>query len=294
MKYTSLILFSIVLISCEDFFETTLELEEPIFEEQLVVNSILTNLTTIESRALISKTVGLNETEESSLISDAEVKIIYPDQSEYFLFNFPDADRYLGYNYEGQLPELIVGEQYEIVVTAANKMVRSKATMPTKARLKSAVYKENGGLDEDGDEVSAIDILIDDHPDEVNYYKIGAIKTTNGFSTEIYLDSNNAFAVESASYPDLLLKDEQFNGEEFKLRLQFRNYDFSGGSTQPSEYKVIINSISKVQYDHDRKLFGYLENSDNPFASPGQLTSNIEGGLGLFAIENATVVDVVQ
>ena len=294
MKYTYLILFSILLISCEDFFETTLELEEPVFQEQLVVNSILTNLTINESRALISKTVGLNETEESSLISDAEVKIIYPDKSEYFLNNKPDADRYLGFNYEGQIPELIVGEEYEIQVTADNKTVRSKVKMPNEARLVSAVYKENGGLDEDGDQVSAIDIVIDDNPDEVNYYRIGATKSTNGYSIELYLDSNNAFAVESASYPDLLIKDEQFNGEKFKLRLQFNDYDFYGGPPQPSEYLVIINSISKDQYDHDRKLFGYLENFDNPFASPVQLTSNIEGGLGLFAIENATIVDVEQ
>jgi hypothetical protein len=83
MKYTYLILFSFLLISCEDFFETTLELEEPVFKEQLVVNSILTNLTNNESRALVSKTFGLNEIEENSLVSDANVKIIFPDNSDF-------------------------------------------------------------------------------------------------------------------------------------------------------------------------------------------------------------------
>jgi hypothetical protein len=293
MKYTYIILVSILLISCEDFFETTLDLEEPVFEEKLVVNSLLTNLTLNESRALVSKTIGLNEPEENSLVSDAEVKIIYPDNSEYLLEYSSNANLYLGYNHEGQISELIAEQEYQIHVTSEGKSVTAKATMPNSAKLLSAVYMENGGLNEDGDEVSAIDIIIDDAPDEINYYKIGAVINDDGYTQELYLDSNNAFAIESATYSDILIKDEQFNGEEFKLRLQFNDY-FNYGSEPSFEYQVIVKSISKEQYDHDRMLYGYFENNDNPFASPVQLSSNIEGGLGLFAIENIAIFEVEQ
>lgn len=295
MKYTYLIIFSLFLVSCEDFFETTLTLEEPIFTEQLVVNSILSNVNLDKSRALVSKTIGLNENEETSLVADALVEITYPDKSKYQLNYLPEAEKYLGYNYLGQLPSFQVNQEYKIEVTSGDKSVSSTVIMPSPASITSAIYMENGGLDEDGDEVSAIDILIDDAADEVNYYKIGAIKEFEDFNQELYIDSNNAFAVESASYEDILIKDDQFNGEEFKLRLQFYDHNIDYGEEPlPFEYKVIVKTITKEQYDHDRLLYGYFENNDNPFASPVQISTNIEGGLGLFAIENVTIVDVVK
>ena len=295
MKYTFLIIFSLFLVSCEDFFETTLPLEEPPFVEQLVVNSILSNVNPDESRALISKTIGLNENEATSLVNDAMVEIIFPDQSKYQLINIPDADIYLGYNYRGQLPEFQINQEYTIKVTSGNQSVASTVFMPNPASITSAVFMENGGLDEDGDEVSAIDILIDDAPDEVNYYKISAIKEFENYNEELYITTNNAFAIESASYKDILIKDDQFNGEEFKLRLQFDDFNFNyGEEPQPFEYKVLMKTITEEQYDHDRLLRGYFDNNDNPFASPVQISTNIEGGLGLFAIENETKIDVVK
>ncbi|MFT6336243.1 MAG: hypothetical protein ACJATI_002999 [Halioglobus sp.] len=113
-----------------------------------------------------------------------------------------------------------MGEQeYEIQVTSGDKSVSAKAKIPNASKLISAIYKEDGGLNTAGDEVSATDIIIDDNSNEVNYYRIGATKSINETSIDLYLDSNNAFAIESACYSGLLIKDEQFNGEEFKLRL---------------------------------------------------------------------------
>ena len=283
------------MISCEDFFETTLELEEPPFVELLVVNSILTNLTLEESRALVSKTIGLSDQEEESLVTDAEVKITFPDNTLYILNALPEIKlySYYQYNYEGTIPELTAGKQYKIQVSSEEKSVTAQVKMPYASKLISAVYMENGGLDADGDEVSAIDIIIDDTPNEENYYKIGALKITDGYAQELYLTTTNSFALESATYQDLIIKDEQFDGKEFKLRLQFNDYDFYyGQQPQPAEYKVIMKSISKAQFDHDRILHSFFENNDNPFASPVQLASNIEGGLGLFALENTTIFDV--
>lgn len=281
--------------SCEDFFETTIELEEPPFVEQLVINSILTNQTLDESRALVSKTIGLNDDIQTSLVSDAEVKIIFPDQSSYILEYIESVNYYQGYNYEGQLPEFVENQDYTIEVSRGAMTVRSTATMPKSSNLISAVYMENGGLNEEGDEVSAIDIIIDDEAGVQNYYKIGAEVMSDGFANPLYIDSNNAFALASATYEDLIINDEQFDGEDFKLRLQFYNFDsYYGGEPIDADYRVTLRSISKEQYDHDRLLYGFFENNDNPFASPVQLPSNIENGLGLFTLENITIIDVTK
>ncbi len=295
MKYTFLILFCFLLFSCEDFFETTLELEEPEFTEQLVVNCIINNLNLDQSYALVSKTIGLNDNPINSYVSDANVNIIYPNGITYNLKHVDisnGSNSSIPFNYQGQLPDLQPNEEYKIEVTQSEKTVTSTVKMPPNNKLISALYLENGGLDNDGNDVSAIDILIDDSPDEVNYYKIAAIKELNVYDQPLYLSSNNAFAIQSTTYSDILINDDQFNGQQFKLRLLF--HDFDNEELGVQEYKVIMKSISKEQYDHDRILSRYFDNIENPFASPVQISSNIEGGLGLFALENITIYDVEE
>jgi len=294
MKYKFLFILAVLhFISCEDFFETTLELEEPVFEEQLVVNSILSNESLQSSRAYITKSVGLNDEIETSIIRDAEVNVIYPDGNVFPLPRIENIETYQNYNHEGVLPDMIAGQEYEIQVNTSNKNVSAKSLMPNSVNLISAIYTENGGLDEDGDEVSAIDIIIDDIPNEANYYKISANRIIEDSPFELYLTSNNALAIESTNYKDLLLKDDQFDGEDFKLRLQF--YDFGGyynPNPEESKFNVVFTTITKAQYDYDKLLKSYFENNDNPFASPVQIPSNIEGGIGLFAIENSQTFEV--
>jgi len=55
---------------------------------------------------------------------------------------------------------------------------------------------------------------------------------------------------------------------------------------------VQLAGISADQYRYDRLISNYQENDGNPFTSPVQLHTNVEGGQGLFAIENITSFDV--
>jgi len=292
MKYIlTIVTASIFLTSCgEGFFETTLELEEPPFTEQLVVNSILTNAPEDEDRALVSKTVGLNDKIETSIVNDAVVTVIWPDGSEYNLEYTGTQSAYVDHNYEGQLPDLVAGETYRIEVEALGKEVSSEVVMPPTPEILSTEYQEDGGLNEDGDEVSAFDIVIADPPNQDNYYRIGALIETAGFQDKIWISTTNALATDSYINADILIRDDQFDGEDFQLRLQF--YGFEPVEGFEPEYKIVIRSITREQYEHDKLLRTYSENGDNPFASPIQISSNVDGGRGLFGIENVAIYDV--
>ena len=80
--YIIAISFFLILTSCEDFFETTLELDPPPFEKTLVIDHLAyTGRDTIDFR--ISTNAGILENIEiyDLNINDAEVKLTVNGQS---------------------------------------------------------------------------------------------------------------------------------------------------------------------------------------------------------------------
>lgn len=301
MKNSIYIIFATILFSsCESFFETTLELEEPTFVEQLNVNCILHNdLGLLQDTPngqllLLSKTVGLNERLDSSLVRGAEVNITYPDGS---LCNMEDNNSqfvYWGHNYSGDCSDFNAEEVYELSVKLPDSELSASASviMPMTVNFSDLLYLEEGGLNDDGDEVSAVDLVINDPAGVENFYKFSLIrKSDQNYFNHYYLETNDALAIESAIYSAILLSDDQFDGESYKLRLLFSDY-WLGGNTEEFELILVASTISEDQYLYDKKLRQFQDNNDNPFASAIQLHDNIDGGLGIFAIENIQLFQV--
>jgi len=273
--------FSVLLCSCEDFFESTIELEIPEYEEQLVVSALFNN--NYEKRMLVTKTVGINDDARFSRINDARIKITSGSGLEFIADSLVTNPNFSNYNYTfDEELEFIPEESYSLeVISSDGKMANCTAVMPATPELISATYKEGGGTTLDGDKLDAIDLVFRDIPDVENFYRIRLINGI-GATNSINLESNDPGAEESADYRQLLLNDIQFDGEEYRLQiLYYRN----PGSVD--EYVVEFSSISEDQYRFDKLLNSFNENEDNPFSTAAQLHTNIEGGLGLFAIENA-------
>jgi len=292
MKYTNYILAVFLLCtmaSCEDFFETTLELEEPEFESQLVLSAVF-NSNEINRRVLLTETVGLNENNlRNKIVENAEILLTDPDGNQYNfgLINGAPVD---GYSHIHYTPEFTQEGTYSISAsTNDGRIVTSSTTLLPEPKIVSAGYVENGGQDEFGNQQEAIDIIIDDDVETENFYKITVGRTfLDGATGQDYITSLDPSTSESSIFNALISSDVQYNGEQYRIRVLMDNFL----QDNTLNFTVSLSNISKDQFRFDKILSSAQENEDNPFTSPVQLHTNMEGGLGLFAIERMKEIEV--
>ena len=107
------------------------------------------------------------------------------------------------------------------------------------------------------------------------------------------IESVNSFSFlgEENAYNYLLLKDDQFDGQNYTLRFyvinwaDFKEIDLTG------EIRLMNTSEEFFNY---RKSYEVYENAiNNPFSQPVQVFSNIVGGIGVFAGGTLNVWPVV-
>ena len=107
------------------------------------------------------------------------------------------------------------------------------------------------------------------------------------------IESVNSFSFlgEENAYNYLLLKDDQFDGQNYTLRFyvinwaDFKEIDLTG------EIRLMNTSEEFFNY---RKSYEVYENAiNNPFSQPVQVFSNIVGGMGVFAGGTLNVWPVV-
>jgi len=288
MKYIIVILSVIMLSSCEDFFETTLELETPAFESQLVLSAVLNSNETLRKIA-ITETVSLNEEPLEGFVNNASAQLFYPDGSSYLFDPNNSSDPWYYYNYFTECPEFTQMGTYRLSVSdSKGRTATSEAELPPLVEVLSATYSADGGKDESGNDVSAVDILINDPAGEENYYKIGLNSNRTNSTNSIYLESSDPSISESRNYQHLIVSDAQFDGKQYRLRITFDQYE----GERSESFTLLFSSISKDQYKFDKILESAGENQDNPFTTPVQLHTNVVGGLGLFALEQVQEIAV--
>lgn len=288
MKYILAILAVVILSSCEDFFETTLELETPEFESQLVLSAVL-NSNETDRRILLTETVSLNDDARDGYINDATIQLQYPDGDTFLFENIDFSDPFISYNYWADCPEF--DQEGTYTMTASDnkgRVATGKVELPPSVLVISATYVADGGKDEFGDDVSAIDILIDDPAGEENFYKLGLWGNNPNSQGTISIESNDPSTSESRNYLNLIVSDTQFDGQQYRLRILFNQNEGSNNSS----FLLQFSSISKDQYRFDKILESASENAENPFTTPVQLHTNIDGGIGLFAIERVQEIFV--
>ncbi|MBK8624036.1 MAG: DUF4249 domain-containing protein [Saprospiraceae bacterium] len=280
------------LTSCEDFFETTLELDPPPFEKTLVIDCIAhTAQDTIEMR--ISRNAGILEDIEVNelIVNDAEVFFNINGvnmQAERFTPGFPSQSKN---NYRLILPTpLKANDEVSIEVTHKDfeKAAATINILPNIA-IQSATFTEDGGLDRDGDERSKVTVTLND-PIGKNYYAVQILAPY--WDEEIsptYISSLDPSVFESFEGNTVLLTDDGYDGKE-KI-IDFQIYRLSKDSAE-GNVKLVWYSISEEFYQYSRSLLAHKNTADNPFGTPVPVTTNIKQGTGIFAIHNQQLVDV--
>ncbi len=135
--------------------------------------------------------------------------------------------------------------------------------------------------------VSHLSFIIDDNPDETNFYELILYQVLGDTVLILPLRSPNP-SIENGGATDIIgspstefirkfiVSDRLFNGKEFLLDLDFLI------SIQDFPIQVYLKSVSPVYHDYILKSYQAENNRDNPFSEPIAVPGNIEGGLGIF------------
>ena len=81
----------------------------------------------------------------------------------------------------------------------------------------------------------------------------------------------------------------KLTGSEKQLNTSFTDYSKSFGGDKRYIY-LAVSSITEDYYNYGKSLKNY--DPQNPFSEPTLLPSNIEGGLGIFALSSGVVIQI--
>ena len=92
------------------------------------------------------------------------------------------------------------------------------------------------------------------------------------------------------TYLYIMLKDQNFNGEDYSLTFSVINYAELKDMELFGEIRLVNTSEAYFNY---LKSFNMYQNTiNNPFATPVQVYSNVNNGMGIFAGGTLTSWDV--
>lgn len=280
------------LTSCEDFFETTLELDPPPFEKTLVIDLVAhAGLDTLELR--ISRNAGILENIDVEELGIADAEVVFSVNgnkisAQYFQDEFQNQNRN---NYRAVLSSPLKTD--DVVLIEVNHKDFEKATSLIRilphTEIFSAVFTEDGGLDREGEEKSKVTIKLKDLPGK-NFYAVQILAPDwNDNLTATYVSSLDPAVFESYEDDIVLLTDDGYDGKE--KTIDFQIYRLTKESVE-GRIKLAWYNISEDFYKYSRSLLAHKNTADNPFGTPVPVTTNIEGGTGIFAIHSQQIQDI--
>jgi hypothetical protein len=271
--------------SCENFFETTLELDPPPFEKKLVLIANLKTGTEV-FQVFVTENFGILDDEQIPTLTDPKIEFtingqLYDNYSRAkadngFIFYFPFSNVSLQ---PGDVCRMMVSHEGFPIATSAQ-------IVPPKVELTNIKYVENGGLDTEGSEKSKVDVSFSD-PSGKNFYET-VIKSNNPMSwyNYYYTSLNEPGASDGLNYYDVIFNDLAFEGKQKDLSLLIdRTFE---NQAREFEIAVVWRSVTEDYYKYVRTANVYYDNNDNPFTTPADVYSNVDGGLGIFYIINET------
>jgi hypothetical protein len=256
--------------SCNDFFESVVELDVPEHESKLAVTAVLGNEDTRYRKLLVSYSVGgLDEPDDEQLVNNAVVSI-GSTQLEYTgnegIYALP-----AGYAFEA-------GETYTLQVEAPDFTgVQATQVYPSNIQIDMAEVNAQSGNVSFHDPLESRDAYM------INLYQ----KDIDNQWQKIEIWPKNT-ATNTESYEGgILIHDELFNGEDYSMSFEYPNYgDGEQGNTDNGIYKVVLSHFNRDFYQYVHTVNLNQEAEGNPFAEPVIIYSNVKNGYGLFALTN--------
>jgi len=136
-----------------------------------------------------------------------------------------------------------------------------------------------------------VTIRFQDQPDVKNYYEIAIYSKYDPMFDDkdfVFIYSSDLSHTRGAFDDNILLDDDSFDGtiKEIELKIERRNV------VAPAEFYLEFRSINEGFYKYTKTLNQWGNVNDNPFASPVQIFSNVDQGLGVIALKNTDLVRI--
>jgi hypothetical protein len=308
MRYTILLfsVLSLFLNACSgDFFEQTIEIDPPEYQKKLVVHCYFGIGDTLDLLATVQRNFGLLDVVEADSfgIHNATVSMLKDGQVQFFLQNSGEPGDWF---YRANVPPtfFVAGGNYGLRVERAGfPTVEATQVMPAEPKIDSARYRPNDGISNDGDKLMGIDVFLKDTPGERNYYAISA--TTEVFYTfPIFDNQGNIIDYDTSFYQyplypiasddpnaeltdaQVLVSDQFFDGQSYKLNLKSERDQ--GGLTQ--RFRVTVRAVTEDYYLNVITSQRKSDTNDTPLVEPVLVHSNMQNGIGVFALYAAKVI----
>lgn len=268
MKQIALIISFISIFGCQSIVENV---PLPETEVKAVAFGYFDNLNLANKQNISltkSKPVFYSANSRSSdyeFIQDAEITITGNGENYEFYFEAPEEE------YEpSQVVNLQSGSEYTLTINSPEfGVLKSAQTMPHPV----------GGY------TIKIDSTVKEY--EIDYRV--AIELDNPlnryYRIEVFGETSSLIEADI-----IYLNKEYFNivGSENQLSTSFTDRKPFGGDKR--KIYMVISSITEDYYNYGRLLKNY--DPQNPFSEPTLLPSNIEGGLGMFALSSGVVIQI--
>ena len=298
-----MILAGTALASCNNFFDTQVDLPTPEHEPRMAIAGLFTDNDTLLT-VDVNRTYGLFESRPQNreqVIEGATVKILEDGNVRYELdYRETEILNVFAYDTPTNGTPFDAGKTYELVVEHPElPNIRATQVMP------AAVELENAEIEFVGENAinftnSRLRFDLND-PATRNYYELvisSVFRDTfidetgqifiNEYEDIVYWyeeDLVSADARPGFRNSSLLFSDEAFNGQRRSFTLPFYSFSLeqdegqSNGST-----RIYWRTVTEDYYRYSSSLQDFSIADGNPFAEPVSVFSNIENGVGCFGL----------
>ncbi len=280
------ILALIVFTGCEDFFTTTLKVDPPPHEDQIVTSAFFSNNDT-SLTAVVNRSTAILENADFDTrnLTNATVRLFSGGEQ---LTTIPYVEGQSDFNHIEENTGVVfnAGQEYTLRVNhpdyeeASATVVVPNEIVPFRFEL-----EENAVIDEFGDRLDRVTVEFTDPETAENFYEI-AVYSIRTFNENSYLESHYItsldFNLEESLTDASILSDQTFNGQDYKLQININRYESEEEALQTF---LIWRSVTKDYYQFARSIILQRNAEDfGPFSEPVPVKSNFENGLGLFSI----------
>jgi len=284
-----LILSALTLSNCTK----EIEFDAQDIAPRIVVNSLFTN-DSIWS-AHISRSVGVLETTSYTTIDNASVNIF--DDNANLVTTLTHQGDGLYTSPTGVSPQ--PNQSYTLEASASGyESVNATNSIPSAVpiyQLDTVTSTNN-----DGETILEATITFQDPPNISNYYMLEVFVTGMYYDEweqdsieireplQISCDDINVETVNrfnfggfENTYLYLMLKDQNFDGENYSLTFSVINYAELKEMDLFGEIRLV--NTSEEYFNYLKSFNMYQRTINNPFATPVQVYSNVNNGMGIFA-----------
>lgn len=312
IKNISFLFFGItILSSCEDFFDTTLEIDPPQYNKRI---SLISRAFAGDKEIYmnIRGSLAILDNAEFPLVEDLGV-ILFHNGDKINVLEDSTYSQYTGnmtIQYKAILNRpLQSGDVVEIKATGRGyPEVYVTDTVPLLPVVEEGKFKLEGGRNQEGEEVSKVTFFYQSHVNQTLYF-VPKLFTKqiycslfifeNGESkcaqmdtifSESRLDLDDPIAVRGTEGP-LVKQTPDIVSKPYTC--QVYRYAFGGGNNETEDALLEITNVSKAFYDYDHSIQTYNDNNDNPFSTPTNVRSNVRNGYGVLGLGNKVQINLI-